>query len=721
MKFYCAPNLVTSALEECLPWEFKPTEQLTAQIRTVKEDRQRFYQSKLTQHCFYTAIVGFNERLRVGKENPPRIVGGFIADYDIPATRAQVDAAVERMPFKPSWLETSLGGNYRLIWTLEEGIPVDNRLFCTFVLQKAVSWLSLELLPGLDKKAFEETSRLYCNGCEWFILPGKAIPASQTQAFFVECGKEYRFDAGNDDQVPLDVVEAALRKKYLNFDWPVPFEVDSQGPSFWIAESVSPKSAILKAGGMFTFASHAAKPFYSWTDLLGSDFTANFQAEAIAKATKDIYWDGKRFWRKISNRYSSMERTELQNYFKVSCRLSLKPGKDGISQVEAAFEHIYNHQRISGAAPFVFQRPGPLIYQGECRLNIYTGKPVDPSPTEPAGGKQKWGPHGNLPWTSKFLDALISSQEQLAHVLAWHKHFYQSAYEWTPQPGQNIILAGVAGIGKTLFNRNYIGTSVGGFVDASDFLVDGGTFNSHLLKHGHWCLDDDAPSASVQAQTRMQALFKKLAANQQFLCNPKFEKADMCEWMGRIGITTNLDYVSSRIMGNLDNTSMDKISLFRCASEPSFLFPSRQEVTRQISQELPFYLRLLLDWEPPPEVERDVRFGYKAYHDPRMLQRSHQSSHIAPFKEMLVESLLSYFQQNPKETCWKGSVTALLRMLLCIDPMNELVLRSLKLEQTSRYLEAIEREGLLKCEVGEGSHQTRVWTFYRIDHEKPSD
>ena len=145
--------------------------------------------------------------------------------------------------------------------------------------------MKLDLLPGLDRKAFEEPSRLYCNGCDWKPTGFGPVPAEKSQAFFVECGKRFRFKGGDDELVPLDLVEKAVKEKYPNFNWPGDFTLDSQGPTFWIPESVSPLSAIVKPGGMFTFAMHASKPFYCWTDLLGKEFSAKFQQDSIAQAT----------------------------------------------------------------------------------------------------------------------------------------------------------------------------------------------------------------------------------------------------------------------------------------------------------------------------------------------------------------------------------------------------------------------------------------------------
>ena len=591
IMFFAAPNLVGLSVSPSEPWLFAATEKISAQVRSVKEDRQAWYQNTSTSHNFYSAIEGVNPNVRVSKENPPRFIHGFPADYDIKIPAERIVEAIAAMEVKPTWIEISLGGNFRLVWVLQQPIPVEDRDFCTAILQEAHDWLKLDLLPGLDRKAFEETSRLYCNGCDWKPTGFGPVPVEKSQAFFVECGKRFRFKGGDDELVPLDLVEKAVKEKYSNFNWPSDFTLDSQGPSFWIPESVSPLSAIVKPGGMFTFAMHASKPFYSWSDLLGKEFSAKFQQDSIAQATFDAWWDGKKFWLKKAGYYVSLDRTELMSYLKVTCRLSAKATKGGISPLDAAIEHIYRHQSVHGAAPFIHVRPGLHIHEGLRKLNTWMGKPM-----EPAAGKQKWGPQGNFPMLSAYIGQLFSTEEQLAHMRAWQTHFFTGAVNYVPMPGPNTILMGQAGIGKTFLNRHVHGPLAGGFADASNYLVDGSQFNSELIGVPVWCLDDDSPSSSTAAQNRMQSMMKKTAANQQHMCNTKFEKSCMVDWCGRICCTTNLDFVSSRIIGPLDNTSLDKTALFRCNPRPTFVFPPRLEWARTVLVELPFYLRCSLDY-----------------------------------------------------------------------------------------------------------------------------
>lgn len=703
--FLFAENTTSQSLIVGNPWEFVVTETITAQIRGNKEDRQSWYQNPATKHCFYTGIEPTNPNIRPSKENPPHKIHALSADYDarIPADR--VAEAIAGMKIKPQWVERSLGGNVRLVWIFSQPMLVDDYGFCAFILERAIKWLQLDMLPALDEPAFQAPSRLLCNGCDWKPTGFPPVPMVALQPFFVDAGRKFRFTPANESDIPLDVAEKECQRLFPAMNWPGEFAIEAQGPSFWIPESTTPLSAIIKDTGIFTFSGHAAKPFYSWADILGAEFVKAFNALSITKATNDIWWDSKQFWRRFNGNYDHSGEKEMANYFRVSCSLSTKPGKDGVSPLDVALNHIYNTNRVKAAVPFVFRPSGPITFMGERMLNTYTNRAL-----QPAAETQHWGAQGNFPFMSEWFDHLFNPPTQLPMFMAWFQHYYLCAVHQVPQPGQNVFLMGGVGIGKTFLNRHVVGTAVGGYVDASDYLVGEVQFNSHLMHAPHWCLDDDTPANSAAANAKLHAVFKKTAANQQFLSNEKFQVSGMTEWMGRIGCTTNLDHVSSRIVGPMDNSSLDKTCLFKCAAESKVIFPARPVFAALIVKELPYFLRWLLDWVAPDHIQRVSRYGFASFQEPSLLDQSHQSNPMAPFKELLIESLYEWFAQNKADRQWCGTVSQLMRMLMS-NPMNDYVMRSIKLEQTHRYLEQIQKEGLLVCTTDTGPLKTRIWKF----------
>jgi hypothetical protein len=711
MIFYTTNLTKTELRSDLLPWDFQPSEVLTAQLRRDKAERQRFYRNPATQHYFYSLTEGANPNMRPSKDNPPKAQHGFCPDFDLPIPEPRVMETIAAMKIKPTWFERSLGGNVRLLWLFSKPLQIENYDFCCFILKEALKWLGLGMLPGLDEGAFTDPSRLLCNGCNWQKV-GEPIPENELQAFFVKCGKDFRFKPGEGNSIPLDVIEKAIVERFPGFSWPVDFVVDSQGPTFWVPESTSPMSAIVKPDGMFTFSDHAGKPFWPWSDILGAEFVKNFSTQILANATKEIYWDSKRFWRQINNSYVSLDSPELNNYFKVTCRLSNKPGNDGHSPVDLALDHIYNNGRIAGAAPYMFRPHGLIDYQGQKVLNVYKRKVM-----QPAEDFTPWGAEGTFPFLSRHFDALFDPGHQKWHFLAWWRAFYLSGLTMTPMPGQNAFLMGGVNVGKTLTSRAIVGRSVGGFADASAHLINGGGgFNSELMEVPLWCVDDETMGESSQSQTNFQAMMKKTSANQQFQYNKKFEVGMTVDWMGRVICTTNLDYISSRALGPMDNGSADKTCVFRCASHGKIVFPNRHELAAIIERELPYLLRWMISGFKPDEhgVQTDVRYGYAVYHEPSLLDQAQQGSKSAPFKELLFEALTEYFREHKEDRQWKGSLTQLVRMLHT-NPLNDSVLRSLRLEQTNRYIEMIQRENCIRCSVETGPLKTRIWVFDRFD------
>ena len=710
MKSFYANNLTERSLHSAVaPWEFQPTEKITEQIKHDKEERQRWYQNPATRHQFYTLIEPANPNQRASKDNPAKYIHGVVADYDIGLSNERIDEAVVEMKFKPNWIERSLGGNARLVWNFPFPLLVESNEFAIFVLDKLQKWLSLGLLPMLDEPAFTDPNRLYCNGCEWRKAPLGPPIEKRLQAFFVDCGREYRFNPAETNIIPLDVIEKAVKEKYPAFVWPTEFAVDTQGPSFWIPESTSPLSAIIKPEGMFTFSGHATKPFYSWSDILGSEFVKQFSSESISNATKDIHWDSKRFWRKISGVYRSLDMTELQIYFEVECKMTNKPTKEGTSLIKQALSHIHNAGRIAGAAPFVFRPSGVIDFMGDKVLNTFRNNVM-----KPAEETSVWGPEGKFPWLSDHFDGLFNPQSQLKHFLAWFKHFYVSGINNVPAPGQCMFMVGGVCIGKTLTNRAIIGRAVGGFADASKLLVGEKSFTSMPLNFPMWCVDDETVSDSNQTQTIFAATIKKFVANQEFEHSKKFEVDVMTEWMGRIGVTLNSDYISSRALSTLDNSVLDKINVFRCADERKTPFPNRDTLAGIIARELPFFLRWLLDWKPEEAgIKPHSRFGYESFQEKSLLKQAEQSGKAAPFQELLVEVLHDYFTANPEQSEWRGTLTQLVRAIHS-DPRNDSVFRSLRLDSAARYLDALHRAGALRVRCETGLHGSRLWIFPRL-------
>jgi hypothetical protein len=721
--FYSLPNLTGHDTVECpAPWDYKFITAVPAQVRADKEARQYWYMSPETNHQFYSPFEGVNKFARVNKEsNPPHGSWAVVGDYDTKIPESTVLEAISGLKIKPTHYEISLSGYLRLIFLFESMALLGTYEYAVFFQQEAKKWLDLDVLPQLDEAALYSPSRLYCNGGIWKSTGAKPIPTAKIQSFQVKCGSKFNFKSSSQlRDIPLANVLPALKEKYgAAFDWPDAFELNSQGPTFWIPDSRSPRSAILKEGGMFTFAAHAEKPFYTWGDLLGKDFVTDFMDEAVSKATHNIWWDTKTFWRPDPRAafYPDNDRG-MELHLKTNCRLSTKPGDDGSSAVEKALTHTRENQRVESAAFFSFQPPGLYEYDGLLYLNRYYRKAIQPC----AETGIVWGPTGKLPFISLLLDweFVPNAEDQLSHFLSYSKVYYESAYLMKPCAGQNAGFQGGQGCGKTLISRFIMGALVGGYIDASPLIVEGGSFNATFFEYGHWSLDDD--SALIGGKRSIDSVYaelKKYAANTSFTANQKFQRPYKTDWNGRIWLTVNTDARSRHLINS--DTDLDKMNFYSCrtnkAEIAAFPFPNRQDTLGVIMKELPYYARYLLEYKIPDKWLDLKRWGVVSYQEPGMLDMARQASPTSLVKEILIDYLNYHFSNVDSDA---ASVTFPVSQLYSrLTSHSPEIMRSIRADAFSRHMDSMDQQ--VPAIVSTGPGNTKIWTFNRTDFASPKE
>lgn len=711
--FFAVKNHVSQTVRECPePWGFQPTENITQEIRESKAARQNWYRSEATQHNFFSGIEGINPNVRVSKNNPPQAIHAFSADFDVPISKSKAAYAVEQMRIKPSWLGDSLGGGLHVLWLLERPIRVRGDWALTVeLLTRAKHWLELDLLPGVDGPAFVLPSQYYCNGCAWTSTHQGAAPAAAVQAFFFSVVAGMKRGGSGLAEIPIDVLEKALREKWPSFDWPEAFAFESQGPSFWIEGSTSARSAIVKKDGIFSFAAHAAQPFYSWADLLGNEFVAKYRDQNIHDTTADIFYDGDKYWRKVNARWAACGKPEIELEFR--CRhVSNRAEKGEVSRMDQCFQFIHNQQRIDHVGPHVLFPEGVIVLHGETALNTVKNRII-----QPMEGRYAW--EMDFGFLAKLLDKLFDPADQLPHFLAWWKYFYECALHQRPEPGQNVFFMGGTGVGKTLTSREVFGGTFGGGIDASQYLLEGSNFNSEFMERAVWCVDDDTVSEDPKKQSKFAIKLKKIAANTDHNYNRKFVAGGSVQWIGRVICTSNLDAISSQILGPLDQSIKDKTSLFRCAHEPGFVFPSREECRQRTAEELPKFLRWLLDWPVPEYIRRDARFGFQSHHNETLLALSLQNSPASLLKEILLHVFTAHFQANPDAKIWTGPLQNLITLIVCTNPVAGESVHKMSHPALMRYLTLIEKEEAIRITTTVGKFNVKMLTFYREDYAKP--
>ncbi len=452
--------------------------------------------------------------------------------------------------------------------------------------------------------------------------------------------------------------------------------------------------------------------FVPWSVILGRQFVSQFEADRIGGSVTDVYFDGRDYWTRLpGGQWQSYAKSDIALHLKVERGLRGQPARgENYSEVDQAVHRIQKQQYIACAAPLVHRPMGIVLVDGQRVLNTSTvtvlqpateeeyyqaaqivddassfvpadgccstgGSPATSAPQQPNPFSASSVPsvvkspsappssssclRGDIyfPWIHDYFNGFFDPPEQLDYFYAWLKRWYESALEGRMRPGQASFFAGVPNTGKTLLSNVFLSRIFGGHIDASSFLSGADGFNSHLFTSAVWAVDDVVPLTDNKSHLKFSALIKKMAANRTFSVREKYRVDKLIEWNGRVVVTCNTDPESIRILPDVDLSNRDKINLFRVAERDTFTFP--RDVEPIIISELPYFLRWLLEWQPPDHVVGDTRYGVQTYCEDSLYEAARHSSSAYSFLEVLFK-----FFEGQTEDSWEGSATDLLSAML---------------------------------------------------------
>lgn len=703
-------------VEGPLPWDFKPTTPPPEEVRKDKKARTVWINRPTTNWHVYSGIIGVNDNQRPTKPdkegggNPPLYCWMFVGDYDSPGEESAVIQHARNMTYPPNYCERTFSGHWRFVWVLEKPIRFPSYEFAKhfFTTFEKFAFDPARGYVGFDRPAWQAPERLFTNSADWRECSEKQIPNDVVQGWVVKAMEKFEFSQKEfGSNIPLEVVTPALAEKYESFNtWPGDFVLGSHGPTFWVPESRSPMSATVYENGLRTFSENASKTFYSWGDLLGAAFVKQHQAETAGRASKDIYYDGKFYWRKFPDHcWRNEEAHVLSRHLSVQRGVSRTKAKNELdSDCDRALDHITGSQRVDAALPAVF-RPSGFWIDEHSRPMLNTSKVQVMAPAaEPA----VWGPGGNLVWISAFLEHLLD-REQLEHLIAWAHWGYFHARHNKPRSGQVLFIAGPVGVGKTLINRAILGRIFGGVAEAGPWLMGESNFNGELFGAGFWVIDDACASADASKRRRYSFALKKVAANREFQYNEKFKQAGMTEWLGRVCVTMNCDEASAMSLPDMDISSLDKSMILRTKENKTITFPN--DLTDILDRELPYLARYLLDYKLPEHLKGESRYGVKSFAHPSLVDMARQSSPQSGHSELLENWKSEYFTDNSEVLCWEGTATELF-MAFGLNPLRQQAASKMSPDSVGRNLSAMKAKGCGWLEVVEGKSENRRWRIW---------
>ncbi len=705
------PNLSVQQVELCTPWNEPP-----AASRAGFKSKQEYkaYCSKPdTNDRFISGLIGQATTQRVKKENPPALQVAIVADYDTHLTDDAVKAALARVSPRnaPNFISRSFSGGVRAVWLLEEPVPLPpSPEIVKLLLQEEMQELCADGLFGEVDKALLKPEQYYHQGWDWQPCSTTPISRERSRLWLSNAlGKE---SGRKHSAIPIERIAQAVQEKFAG-RWRGEFSIGARGKRFWDPEADNDSAAIVTPEGMICYTGN--RRFVPWSAILGPDFMREWEESSTGKALCDIYFCADKFYvyheRAASNgarvcEWERMNRQSVESLLQSKYGLRKRTGRDEeVSEVARAVGRIIEMNSVNGVVPLIYHRERVVVLKGKSVLNTSFTQVLPPDLTK---GKE-WS--DGFPWIAAFLEQLLPDDEARLHFLCEWAYAYQHAHAHKPRNGHILFVAGEPGSGKNFMSEVLFGPSLGGFIDASEYLLGQAKFNEHLFDAGAWVCNDSVASFDYKARRTFAANLKKQAANQEHVCEGKFKNAVPIPWQGRVLITLNTDPFSLELLPQTDASNKDKMAFFR-TSDVRLLDP---EAATKAKAELPAFCAYLLQLTIPEEV-RDPRWGVVAYHNETLLREAVEGSVAGSVAELMSTFLRNAFNADQTAPCIEGSAAELLQKM-APD------LRQMSRELGSAYafgraLRALAQSGSFPIQERRSNSRGRLYSVTRADFEE---
>ena len=665
------PNLMASAVSFGQPW----------QQRVIAHDKLRdkaayraYICNPATKDCLFSGIRGMNKHEMVSRENPAVSMIAVVADYDMVMTDEERMKKTAKLTIKPNFISSSYSGGTHAVWFLQAPLPLmPNAEMVQALLETIARKLKLKNAYGqLDGKAFYNTSQYYHAGWNWQQISTEPIAESMSLLWLDEALKKSKFTT-TGTQIPLARIWEEMQKRGWDKKWggDKAFELGARGVRFWDPLADCPTAAIVKENGMICFT--GPFPFQSWADIFGSDFIDAFRSDTFGKALSECYMVNNTFYvcnnlRAEDGSYKPCLLTyNRQNFESLATEkygLNSKPEQEGEdSPVKQLVAKIATYNTLPAACPFIYRKERIIHIQGEARLNTSFLRVHEPDLSK----GQEWG--DGFPWIALFMERLFPDIIQRDRFMAAWAYAYRNAYKGEPKNGHTIFIAGSVGSGKNFLSECLYGASMGGAVDASEYVLGQTRFNDHLMGSGVWTLNDTVSKGDYRERAIFAKSLKKMAANHFHSCEGKYKSATGIYWSGRIIVTLNTDPDSLQLLPDIELSNRDKLSLFKTADEPM----NDADGAAKARAEMGALCSFLLNWEIPEHCVGDARWGVRNYLHPELLAEASDSSPTASFREILTLFVKDCFDADKSLQELKGSSTWFMQQMLLQDGLKDMI------------------------------------------------
>jgi hypothetical protein len=667
MLLFTTQNLVSEQFSEGAPWDWEPDAMELLRVRAMTKIARRNYLTQAnTKWNVYSCFRGIVGNRHVSADNPPAGIRAFAADFD---AQLSPEAAIQCMAeqphnLMPNWLEVTLGGKLRAIWLFEQEFNCASMAHADAMSAEVAKLVKAErLLPAYDKASVRSTMA-WSNGGVWYELEG-THPLSATILHGLACDAAKKVDFGRAE-IDIARIGEEVARRYPN-RWVGDFSLDSVGVRFWDPAADNPRGAMVKPTGCYCLT--GGQTFVSWDEIFGSGWVREHRAAQFGEAAQEVYFDGKKYWRKIGEPFAECERNDIMLYFASRGLTRTARRGENVSEAENVLLHVQNQNRVEGAIPLIFRPPGMQLLNGSRMLNISTLKALPPA----VGAATEV----EFPWIWDFLHQLIPNRHARHTWLAWMLRTYKGALDIRPTVGQALFLCGPKSNGKSLFCTRIISALLGGkMANPYDYLMKATMFNDDLFGSAVLAInDEDAPRTEREKEIFLQRV-KSMVVNQRHQFHAKFGKRIDIEWVGgRLVVTLNDDPKSMGMLPEVNSNTEDKV-IFIKTEKYNKMWPEQYDLEATIAKELPFFARWLLDSFVPDEgiLAPGTRAGIHSFHDPLLVEMSKQQESAYELRELLVTWFKTgAYWQDGAQKGWSGSPTELFSIIAVSHDMTQLV------------------------------------------------
>lgn len=699
-----------------------------------KRRRTQWLQKADTNWLIMGGISGQDPLQRVGKDNPPRLLHGFLFDFDVEPLDSEVRRPLDagRCVWKPTFLAKSLSGRLHAAWMLEHPIPIRDERVATAIYEAFVKENKVaDLFAGLDP-AYKNPAQVLTYSTElYYHERANVVPEAAAYALLEAALR--KVDAAGDGDIPLEMVHAEFKRRcslssedkdffpggaYL----PKQFVVGLKMPRIWAygkdgSPADNPNGAMICPRGCFVL-SGGEYAFKTWSNILGDMWYRSAKAEARGKAISGIwYCDGNYFYKRADGEWQQDSTIECRAYLASQRGLStsIPKGSDmKVSPVDDAIGFIKENITVHDVGPMVYKPEGVTLIDGGRRvLNTCNLRVMDPRGEIAVWDSPSWAwirgllvhlfPHSGDP--DYPVNPITGVQsDQLDYFLSWASYAYRNAYLRDPQQGQIAILVGEVGVGKSALSE-ILGAAFGGGEESAGAWISGETqWNSQLFSKGFWVLGD-MDDLSHKSRGIYAATLKRLAAVTRHAVNKKFKTTTVAHWAGRVIISMNSDASSLDRLPDISGSIVDKICAFKCGKTPESYFD--MHCKRKSAKELSYFCSVLRDWPIPDAVNKCGRFGIKAFWHPELYDDARQVSESMVGEDVVMVWLNRYFSAT-QDTEFSGSATQI------VESMNRMLIDKVIPQNFTRRVGRILRgmqQNKMPIQYAKGHNGTRVWTI----------